>query len=219
MLIRRLTCLLLFAVLLVSGCRDKQVTAYRAPKDPAPAAMPPAMASTNAGALPEGHPPIDGGTSSQAQPAPGGMAGTAVPTASGSGLTWTAPATWTVKPNGSMRRGSFAIKGDGAEADLSITAFPGATGGLEANLNRWRGQVGLPPQSPAEVTAAVEKFSANGLDFMLVDYAGGGNRLIGAIVPFGGNSWFFKLMGPDALVAGQKDAFREFLHTVKEPAK
>ena len=181
--------------------------------------MPSAMASTNAGTLPEGHPPIDGGSFSQAQPAPGGMAGTAVPTASGSGLTWTAPATWTVKPNGSMRRGSFAIKGDGGEADLSITAFPGATGGLEANLNRWRGQVGLPPQSPTEVTAAVEKFSANGLDFMLVDYAGGGNRLIGAIVPFGGNSWFFKLMGPDALVAGQKDTFREFLHTVKEPAK
>ncbi len=216
MLIRRPACLALFAILLLNGCRDKQIAAYRAPKDPAPAAMPPAMASTNAGALPEGHPPIDGGSSSQ--PSPGGMAGTAVPIAAGSGLTWTAPATWTVKPNGSMRKGSFAIKGDGAEADLSITAFPGATGGLEANLNRWRGQVGLPPQSPAEVAAAVEKFSANGLEFLLVDYADGGNRLIGAIVPYGGNSWFFKLMGPDALVAAQKDAFREFLHTVKEPA-
>ena len=134
MLFRRPACLTLFTVLLVSGCRDKQVTAYRAPKDPAPAAMPPAMSSTNSGALPEGHPPIDGGSSSQ--PAPGGMAGTAVPTAGGSGLTWTAPATWTVKPNGSMRKGSFAIKGNGGEADLSITAFPGATGGLEANLNR-----------------------------------------------------------------------------------
>jgi hypothetical protein len=118
-----------------------------------------------------------------------------------------------------MRKGSFAIKGDSGEADLGITAFPGATGGLEANLNRWRGQVGLPPQAPAEVTAAVEKFSANGLDFLVVDYAGGGNRLIGAIVPYGGNSWFFKLMGPDALVAAQKDNFRDFLHTVKEATK
>jgi hypothetical protein len=150
------------------------------------------------------------------QPAPASMAGTAVPTAAGSGLSWTAPAAWTAKPNGSMRKGSFAIKGDGGEADLGITAFPGATGGLEANLNRWRGQVGLPPQSPAEVTASVEKFSAHGLEFLVVDYAGGGNRLIGAIVPYGGNSWFFKLMGPDALVAGQKDAFHAFLRTVKE---
>lgn len=213
---RRSACLVLFTVLWVSGCRDKQITAYRAPKDPAPAALPPAMASTNAGALPEGHPPIDGASSNQ--PAPGSMANTAVPTAGGSGLAWTAPAAWTLKPNGAMRKGSYALKGAGAEADLSITAFPGATGGLEANLNRWRGQVGLPPQSPAEITAAVEKFSANGLDFVLVDYAGNGNRLVGAIVPYGGNSWFFKLMGPDALVAAQKDAFRDFLHTVKEPS-
>ena len=209
---------LMLASLLVTGCRDKQITAYRAPKDPVATATPPAMASTNSGALPEGHPAIDGSPSSPTQSAPGGMAGTAVPTASGSDLTWTAPSTWTVKPNGAMRKGSFGLKGAGGEADLSITAFPGATGGLEANLNRWRGQVGLSPQAPAEVTAAAEKFSANGLDFIVVDYAGGGNRLVGAIVPYGGNSWFFKLMGPDAVVAAQKDAFREFLHTVKEPA-
>ncbi len=210
MLIRRPVCFVLFATLLLNGCKDRQITAYRAAKDPVPAALPPATT----GNLPADHPPIgpSQGTGTD-------MASTAVPTVAGSGLTWTAPASWTVKPNGSMRRGSFAIKGAGAEADLSITAFPGATGGLEANLNRWRGQVGLPPQSPAEVTAAVEKFSANGLEFTLVDYAGGENHLIGAIVPYGGNSWFFKLMGPDALVAPQKDAFRDFLHTVKEAAK
>ncbi len=115
-----------------------------------------------------------------------------------------------------MRKGSFSIKGDGVEADLSITAFPGATGGLEANLNRWRGQVGLAPASADEVTQAVEKFEANGLSFILVDYAGNGSRLLGAIIPYGGNSWFFKLTGPDALVTGQKAAFTEFLHTVKE---
>jgi hypothetical protein len=178
---------------------------------------PPATVSANGGALPEGHPSI-GGTPAGPS-APVNMADTAVPTATGSGLTWTAPTTWAVKPNGSMRKGSFAVKGAGGDADLAITAFPGATGGLEANLNRWRGQVGLPPQAPAEVTAAVEKFSSHGLEFLVVDYANGGNRLVGAIVPYGGNSWFFKLMGPDATVAGQKDAFREFLHTVKEPAQ
>ncbi len=210
MLLRRPVCFALFATLLLSGCKDRQITSYRAAKDPAPAALPPATA----GNLPADHPAIG-----PSQETGSSMASTAVPTAGGSGLTWTAPASWTVKPNGSMRKGSFAIKAGTAEADLSITAFPGATGGLEANLNRWRGQVGLPPQAPAEVTAAVENFSANGLEFILVDYAGSENHLIGAIVPYGGNSWFFKLMGPDALVAAQKDSFREFLRTVKEQAK
>ena len=32
----------------------------------------------------------------------------------------------------------------------------------------------------------------------------------------GGNSWFFKLMGPDVPVASLKAGFVEFLHTVKE---
>lgn len=144
------------------------------------------------------------------------MANTAVPTASGNALTWTAPAAWTPKSLGAMRKGSFSLKGEGAEADLSITAFPGATGGLEANLNRWRGQLGLPSQTPAEVTSAVEKFEANGLHFIVVDYANNGTRLIGGVVPHGGNSWFFKLTGPDAFVASQKSAYLEFLRTVKE---
>ena len=199
-------------VMILAGCKDREITAYRAPKDQ-PEAAPAATAATDANTLPPGHPSIDGG-----MPSPGAdMAGTPVPTADNADLAWTAPADWATKPLGQMRKGSYAVKGDGGEADLSITAFPGATGGLEANLNRWRGQVGLPPQSPDEVTAATEKFDTNGLPVILVDYAGNGNRLVGAIIAYGGNSWFFKLMGPDAVVAGQKAAFVQFLHTVKAP--
>jgi len=199
-------------VILLTGCKDRTIISYRAPKD-APVAAQPAAPAADTNKLPPGHPPIG------AAAAPGAdMAGTTVPTAGdASGLTWTAPAAWTAKPLGAMRKGSYAIKRDGGETDLSITAFPGATGGLEANLNRWRGQVGLPALPPAEVTAATERYEANGLPVIVCDYAGGGNRIVGAIVPFGGNSWFFKLTGPDALVAAEKPAFLEFLKTVKAP--
>ena len=40
-------------------------------------------------------------------------------------------------------------------------------------------------------------------------------RILGAIVPFNGGTWFFKLMGPDALVAKAKPGFLEFLKTVR----
>ena len=187
--------LVLFA-LCFAGCKDREISSYRAPKDKPPA-LPPAAA-----------------TSPVASTSGTDMANTAVPTASGNGLTWTAPASWTPKALGSMRKGSFSVKADGGEADLSITAFPGATGGLEANLNRRRGQLGLAPAP--DVLSAVENISVNDLPFTVVDYANHGSRLLGAIVPFGGNSWFFKLTGPDALVARQKTAFLEFLRTVKE---
>ncbi len=212
--------LILAALLLSAGCKDRQITAYRAPKDPAPAAQPAPTAPMGTNDLPPGHPPIgaDGGATT----APADMANTAVPTASGAGLTWTAPARWTAKAPGAMRKGSYAIKdAAGAEADMSITAFPGDTGGLHANLNRWRGQVGLPPASPADLDAALLHLDGDGLHFDVIDLAGTtGNppvRMLGAIASHGGNSWFFKLMGPDPLVAGERAAFLEFLQTVKAP--
>ncbi len=201
-------------VILLTGCRDRTITAYRAPKD-APVAAQPAAPAADTNKLPPGHPPI--GAAASAVPG-ADMAGATVPTVSDTaGLTWTAPSAWAAKPLGVMRKGSYTVKRDGGEADLSITAFPGATGGLEANLNRWRGQVGLASLPSEEVVAATEKLEANGLPVTVCDYAGGGNRIVGAIVPYGGNSWFFKLSGPDAVVAAEKPDFLEFLKTVKAP--
>jgi hypothetical protein len=207
MRIRRfVTPILVLSLSIFAGCRDREITTYRAPKD-TPPTLPPAAS----GNLPADHPPIGNASSGTGS----NMANTPVPTANGNDLIWTAPVHWTPKALGAMRKGSFAIKGDGADADLSITAFPGSTGGLEANLNRWRGQVGLTPASAEEVTAAAEKIDANGLQFTVVDYAGNNNRLLGAVVAYGGNSWFFKLLGPDALVAAQKNPFLDFLRTVR----
>lgn len=207
-------------VILLTGCKDREITAYRAPKD-APVAAQPQAPAVDTNKLPPGHPPIDGLSAPGATDGMAAMAGTTVPTASdASALTWTAPAAWTAKPLGAMRKGSFAVKGNGAEADLGITAFPGDTGGLHANLNRWRGQVGLPAASPAELDATLLHLDGQGVHFEVIDLVGTGNapvRMLGAITSHGGNSWFFKLMGPDALVAAEKPAFLEFLKTVKAP--
>ena len=146
------------------------------------------------------------------------MAATPVATAAGSGLTWTAPAAWKVKPPSAMRKGSYLVGEGDVTADLSITAFPGDVGGEAANVNRWRGQVSLPPLGDAEIAGAVTRVSANGLTIGVVDFAGAGDkasRILGAMVPFGGATWFFKLMGPDAVVAAAKPAFLEFIKTVK----
>lgn len=212
MLPRPLLCAALI-LLLTAGCRDREITSYRAPKDPAAAAPQSGAASTNE--LPDGHPTIGAAST----PVGDAMAGTAVPKG-GDSLTWTAPAHWIAQPDRPMRKATFAVKGDaGATADLSITAFPGDTGGVPANLNRWRGQIGLPPLPETEVTAGLEHLEANGLHVDVVDMAGavGGSptRLLGAIIPHRGETWFVKLTGPDALVAREKSALLEFLRTVR----
>ena len=186
-----------------AACRDAQVTSYRIPKEhdaTAPA--------------------------SAAQPAPGApAAGPAVSVAAKpvSELTWSAPAAWKPKPASSMRRGSFDVgEGTGPFADLAITAFPGNVGGDLANVNRWRGQVDLPAITEAELSAALQPISANGLAIQLADLTGGPAdkpvRMLGAIIPFDGATWFFKLTGPAAVVAAEKARFLEFLATVRPSA-
>ena len=209
----RLAPLLLGSLVLFSACRDAKVASYRVPKE-TPEPLPPILT----GALP---------ASSPASTTPSGagstMASTAVPTASGDGLIWTAPAHWKTKPASAMRKGSYAVPGsDGADADLSITAFPGDVGGNLANVNRWRGQLELPPLSEAELGPAITHLDLDGLHADVVEFANPNSakpqRMIGAIVPFSGATWFFKLTGPDALVAQEKPAFLAFLKTIKAPA-
>ena len=151
------------------------------------------------------------------------MAATPVATATGAALTWSAPARWQAKPASSMRRGSYTLSGEGtATADLAITAFTGDVGGESANVNRWRGQLALTPLPAAEATAALTRLSVGDLKLAVVDLSGTANgqpaRLLGAMVPFGGATWFFKLIGPDALVAQEKPAFLAFLQTVQPAA-
>ena len=198
--------------LLFVSCRDPKVASYRVAKETDP--QMPAAASTGGDRRTAPNAPMAPATA----PAGTSMASTPVATASGAGLAWNAPAAWKNKPASAMRKGSYAVGEPGAEADLSITAFPGDVGGELANINRWRGQVSLPPITEGEVAAAVTRLSANGLAMTIVDAAGpgaGAQRVLGAIVPFEGATWFFKLLGPDAVVAKARPDFLAFVKTVK----
>jgi hypothetical protein len=194
------------ATLLLAACGEEKVTTYRVPKEKEPEM--PAAAPADAGA------PAD-----QASGAP--MAGAAVPTASGADLTWEAPAQWREKPAAAMRKASYAVPGDGGESELSVTAFPGDVGGELANVNRWRGQVGLSLLRPDEIGPAVSRVDSNGLKIAIVELFPPGDpnakSILGAIVPFGGSTWFFKLTGPASSVKASRPAFIEFLHTLKAP--
>ncbi len=155
-------------------------------------------------------------------PASAGTAASAPEQADHLGLKWTAPAHWVSKPASAMRRATYAVSGEnGASADFSVTAFPGAVGGELANINRWRGQLALPPLTESELPAATEHLTVNGLSVMLVELTGGPadkpQGMLGAIVPSDGSNWFFKLTGPAALVAKEKPSFLSLIQSLKAP--
>ncbi len=108
----------------------------------------------------------------------------------------------------------------GASAEVAVTTFPGNAGGELANVNRWRGQLQLPALDDTTLAGAVLRFTAHGFPVAVIDCQGGPDgsaRLVGAIVPVDGATWFFKLTGPDAVVAAAKPDFLAFLHSLSPP--
>ncbi|MET0261745.1 MAG: hypothetical protein ABW223_02520 [Rariglobus sp.] len=218
------------ALFAVAGCRDAKIATYRVPKEAAPAAAvnaPDASADPHAGL---GIPPVGAGAKPAAMPSPSAtpdMASTPVPTASGNGLVWTVPQGWQSRAPSAMRKATLIIPGSspGEQAELAVTAFPGDVGGNLANVNRWRQQLQLAAISAAELNSSLQHVHVGDLHIDIAELLGPAptdgavrQRVLGAIVPFEGATWFFKLTGPDALVAREKPAFLAFIQTLK-PAR
>ncbi len=111
-----------------------------------------------------------------------------------------------------MSVASLTIVGGGQEASLTITPLGGSQD-QAGNINRWRGQVGLPPA--ADPAAEVMPFEVAGLPGSLVDLTGADRHILGVISRRGDQTWFFKLSGPDPLVADQRAAFEAFVRSIR----
>jgi hypothetical protein len=200
----------------VAGCHRDEVKTYRVAKDqnqPQPQSAPAMPTDSPNPTLPPGHPDI-----SSASAAPGlAASGSARPQ-----LTWQTPEGWTEVPPGEMRVASFKIQGqNGKQADVSVIPLPGLPGSDEANVNRWRGQVGLSPASPDELKKSAESVEAGGQPAQLYDIAGQNPdngeaaRILGVIQHRTDAVWFFKMTGDADLAEQQKPAFVAFLKSVK----
>ncbi|MGB9274811.1 MAG: hypothetical protein WCC08_06210 [Terrimicrobiaceae bacterium] len=133
-----------------------------------------------------------------------------------------APPHWQRQPPAPMRKASFFVQeADGAKVDISVTSFQGESGGLLANINRWRGQLDLDAVDAEQLESTIERRTMAGREFVIVDFANEQapadkkQRVIGAIVPALDETWFFKMTGSDALTAAQKPAFLEVLKSVE----
>lgn len=171
---------------LAAGCGEPDVAVYDVPKD---AGTPPAARAA---------PALDG----------------AAPEAGG-GLAWTAPAGWIAKSASAMRLATFEIPGADGPVELSVVALPGAAGGALANVNRWRGQLKLPPLAEGELAAHSEALACPAGTLRLVSFDGRGETgpaaVLGALMEHGGRSWFFKATGTPAAVRAARPAVTVFL--------
>jgi hypothetical protein len=149
------------------------------------------------------------------------------------GLTFTPPAEWKpVATSSSMRVAQFALPraaGDTQDGELVVYYFGGQGGSLEANIERWIGQMQQPDGRPGTVKR--DSRTINGLKVTLVDLTGTyvaemtpgsgqlhnspGFRMRAGYVETANGPYFIKLVGPAKTIGAHEKQFETFLSSVK----
>ena len=195
--------LLAFATALtLAACQREEVQHFRVPK---------AAPGTSLAATP----------ASAGMAAPPGMAGDVPPAATPTGadaLRWKLPRGWTEARAGGMRYATLAPPASEPKVDVSVVVLPGPAGGELANVNRWRGQIGLPPLDDAALGAARKRVKAAAGEVSLYDFSSEGakkTRVVAGLTVKGGNTWFVKMSGDADAVASHRSAFVNLLESLR----
>jgi hypothetical protein len=208
--------------LMLAGCsKSEEGSYYEARPVASEAPVEKAVESAAGDALPHDHPPLNKASAGTQAPAGGMGAGSLSPDMVGRGQApgWTLPEGWIETETQPMRRSNFSLAG--GDLEVAVTAFPGNVGGLPANINRWRSQLGLPPQDPSAMQSYVTELQVDGRGVLVVDLLGPPQpngptqRMLTAVTFYQGSSWFFKMAGDASKVEQHRPAYLEFVQSLK----
>ncbi|HUQ91374.1 MAG TPA: hypothetical protein VM120_06820 [Bryobacteraceae bacterium] len=152
-------------------------------------------------------------------------------------LRWTPPRDWKNEGSRPMRVATYMVPpapGDTDPAECAVYFFgAGQGGGIDANLERWKGQLRGPGGKPVE--AKTGKRTVHGLSVTTIDasgeYAGMGGpmaaaksskpgyRLLGAIVEGPQGNVFLKFTGPAKTIAANQTKFEQMLASFEKESK
>jgi hypothetical protein len=140
-------------------------------------------------------------------------------------ITLKVPKSWESKPNSSsMRLATYQIPasgGDDVPGELTVFNFAGGGGDIAANLSRWVGQfdsegrtveaksgtVGDKKYVISTITGTYHKPIGPPIRRQTEDVAG--YRMVNVILTLpDGNVYYLKMVGPDATIKAQEQAFR-----------
>lgn len=144
------------------------------------------------------------------------------------------PAEWTEQtPSSSMRKAQYSLPkaaGDAEDGELAVFYFGlGQGGSVEANIERWIGQISQPDGSSSKEKAKTHKKEIGGMPVTLVDVSGTysagmmsnapprqGYQMLAAVAETSEGPWFFKLTGPEKTIAKWSSSFDQFIGSFKQ---
>jgi hypothetical protein len=152
---------------------------------------------------------------------------------------WTLPATWKQQPGSGMRFATLIVDPADPPIELTVIALPTGDGDpaeqVLANVNRWRGQLSLPPidkdalpdesrtlNLPGGLTATVVNYTGmakpGGMTAPFAA-AGGLGRPFGPSTGAAPSGDQFSAQAPSAWTAGQAGGLRKAAFVVEEPSR
>ena len=190
----------LTAAALVSGCEEPKTRVYSVPKETPPSAPSVQQATT----LPNPSP-----SASASQPP-------SVATPS-----WHVPAGWVASENQhSLRVATFSAGAPDAGIEIIVSQFPGDVGGLLANVNRWRQQIGLAPLTEEQLPQEVAAFENGAFDGHVMRLKGTDQHMLAASIydNAADRTWFVKATAAPSIADQHEQAFFEFARSFGSPS-
>ena len=193
--------LILFAaaLLCLSACDRAQPTTYKIPKEVRAATLPMPDTDTLSATAPSNMEVLPG---MQEAANKAGEIG------------YTKPAGWQEVAASGIRKANFKVADESGSAEITVLTFPGDVGGRLANINRWRGQIGLADAALDDLPAYTVGIDIANHRALYVRLEGEAQSILGALLPFHGNTWFFKMLGDTDTVLANETAMQNFLSSI-----
>ena len=182
------------SVCILGSCEDDEIRTYRVASDPtSESPAPPALDAAARESDPHD------------QAASSGSVG------------WRAPEDWKQEKPGQFLTAAYALPGGGR---VTVSKLAGDGGGLAANINRWRGQVGLKPMDGKDVMGQPLKIADSDEVMQLFNLtaensAADAEGILAGVLPLKTETWYFKFTGPVGILRKTEGVFAEFLRSVR----
>ena len=135
-------------------------------------------------------------------------------------FTFTTPSGWKSAALPTFAVAAFSVTDNSPRPEVTITPLPAGTGGIEANVNRWRGQLGLSPASADELAAQAQSYEVDGQPAHQVrllgpDDAKPRRAITAVVVPHDGVNWIIALKAEVDVAEREQSNFDQFVGSLK----
>ena len=135
-----------------------------------------------------------------------------------SDIIWEKPESWIASKGSSMRMASFQVPFSTGFGDLSIMKLGGEGGGIVANVNRWRQQIGLGPLIETQIMKQAyygESDLGSYQVFKLTNDSNSDVAMLAAILPMNNSTLYIKLTASKDGIEDLEEDFKIFCTSFK----